>query len=108
VGAEAAPTAQTLVGEWIDHCTKRPPGAVIGQVAKQVKSLLDEGVDYQDVRRGLAAWHTKGLHPATLPSVVNEAMNGRNGAPDVPTTTRKVNAGLALAAKYDAMEGGKR
>lgn len=48
--------------------------------------MLAEGIDPDDVRRGLAAWMTKGLHPSTLPSVVNEVMNGngrdsqRNGA----------------------------
>lgn len=69
------PNAQTLVAEWIDHCNRRPPGNVIGQVAKQCKGLLDEGFDYADVRAGLALWHSRGLHPSTLPSVVNEHVN---------------------------------
>lgn len=68
-------TAQTLIAEWIDHCRRRPPGNVIGQVAKQCKGLLDEGFDYDDVRAGLALWHSRGLHPSTLPSVVNEHVN---------------------------------
>lgn len=77
-GRENAPEAATtdvLIGEWIEHCRKRPPGNVIGQVAKQIKNMLGEGIDVEDVRRGLAAWHAKGLHPSTLPSLVNEAMN---------------------------------
>lgn len=68
-------STQTLVAEWIDHCRRRPPGNVIGQVAKQLKGLLAEGFDYDDVRAGLALWHSKGLHPSTLPSVVNEHIN---------------------------------
>lgn len=72
---ETDPTAQALIAEWIDHCRKRPPGRVIGQVAKQLKALLAEGFDYDDVRAGLALWHSKGLHPSTLPSVVNEHIN---------------------------------
>jgi len=69
------PTAQTIIGEWIDHAPKRPPQQVIGQTAKAIAAMLAEGIDPDDVRRGLAAWMTKGLHPSTLPSVVNEVMN---------------------------------
>jgi hypothetical protein len=71
----ATPTAQTLVGEWIDHCSERPPGRVIGQVSKELKALLDEGIDPERVRRALAEWNRKGLHPSTLPSVVHEIGN---------------------------------
>ena len=69
------PTAQTIIGEWIDHAPKRPPQQVIGQTSKAIAAMLAEGIDPDDVRRGLAAWMTKGLHPSTLPSVVNEVMN---------------------------------
>ncbi|MCX5209719.1 hypothetical protein OG689_10535 [Kitasatospora sp. NBC_00240] len=77
-GADAphpAVTAQTLVGEWLDHVPHRPPGNVIGQASKHLKQMLDEGVDPDHIRRGLALWTSKGLHPSALPSVVNEAMN---------------------------------
>lgn len=68
--------AQQIVAAWIERCRKRPPGTVIGQIAKGVKSMLEEGVDPDDVRTGLLEWARKGnLHPATLPSVVNEVMN---------------------------------
>jgi hypothetical protein len=75
VVSDDAPTAQTLVGEWIDHCPERPPGRVIGQVSKELKALLDEGIDPERVRRALAEWNRKGLHPSTLPSVVHEIGN---------------------------------
>lgn len=68
-------TAQTIVGEWIDRCAKRPPKNVIGQMAKQIRQLLDEGIDPDDIRRGIAEWMTKQLHPSTLPSIVNDVMN---------------------------------
>jgi hypothetical protein len=84
-------TAQTLIAEWLDHCRKRPPQRVIGQVAKELGLLLAEGQDVEDVRRGLAHWHAAAKHPSTLASFVNEAMNGsssgRKGAgPSVPAT----------------------
>jgi hypothetical protein len=74
-------TAQTIVSEWIDRCRKRPPGQEIAKVGKSVKTMLAEGIDPDDVRRGVAAWMAKGLNPSTLPSVVNEVMNSRPGAP---------------------------
>jgi hypothetical protein len=79
--AEAAPnepelvSAQTIVAEWIDHCTKRPPGQTIGQTSKQIKNLLQEGIDPDDIRRGLSRWMAKGSAPSAIPSFVNEAMN---------------------------------
>jgi hypothetical protein len=76
-----APTAQTLVAEWIEHCDSRPPGRVVGQVAKELKALLDEGIEPQRVRAALAEWNRKGLHPSTLASVVHEITNRRPTAP---------------------------
>jgi len=69
------PSAQDLVAEWIDHCDARPPKAVIGQIAKHVKAMLAEGIEFDRVRSGLAEWNRKGLHPSTLPSVVHEVAN---------------------------------
>ncbi|MFE7128917.1 hypothetical protein [Streptomyces sp. NPDC057617] len=69
-------TAQTIVGEWLERTPKRPPSTVIGQMAKHIRVLLDDdGIHPDDIRRGIARWMQKGLHPATLPSVVNEVMN---------------------------------
>jgi hypothetical protein len=77
--ADPDATAQTLIGEWIDHCRKRPPDRVIGQVGKELRLLLSEGHDVADVRAGLARWHSEAKHPSTLASFVNEAMNGSGG-----------------------------
>jgi hypothetical protein len=76
-GADAprTDTAQAIVGEWLDHCRKRPPANVIGQTSKAVKQMLEEGIAADDVRRGMSTWRNKGLHPSALASCVNEAMN---------------------------------
>lgn len=78
-GQEIAPTgeatAQVIVGEWLDRCSTRPPGQVIGQVSKHIKALLAEGYEPDLVRRSVAEWKAKGLHPSTLPSVLNEMAN---------------------------------
>ena len=90
--------AQTLIGEWVSHCEERPPGRVIGQVSKEIKTMLDEGIDYERVRAGLAEWNRKGLHPSTLASVVHEIANKK--ATSKPSTTdQRVRDGLALAQR---------
>ncbi|MEU6535560.1 helix-turn-helix domain-containing protein [Streptomyces sp. NPDC047000] len=78
---DAPVTAQTIVGEWLDRCTERPPSRVVGQMAKEIRILLDEDRIHPDhIRRGIAHWMQRGLHPATLPSVVNEVMNAAGPA----------------------------
>ena len=94
-------TAATLVGRWIDHCNARPPGNVIGQVGKHLAAMLAEGIDPAAVEAGLAAWHAKGLHPATLPSVVNEV--ALNPPSPLASNRRRLSPGdqaLALIAEY--------
>lgn len=75
VGPDTPITAQTIVGEWLERCTTRPPSRVIGQLAKEIRLLLADGIHPDWIRRGIATWMRKGLHPSTLASVVNEAMN---------------------------------
>jgi hypothetical protein len=84
VGAtEAAPQeaatigANTIVAEWLERVNKRPPSNVIGQTSKQIKKLLDEGIDADDIRAGLALWMRKGSAPSAIPSFVNQAMNAQ-------------------------------
>ena len=84
--ASDGPTAQTLVAEWIDHCRERPSSRVVGQVAKEVGGLLNDGLPYEAVRAGLQQWQIRGLHPSTIASVVHEMRNG-SGRPARPTTT---------------------
>ncbi|QBI56854.1 hypothetical protein EKD16_25570 (plasmid) [Streptomonospora litoralis] len=101
------PTAQTIVAEWLERTPSRPPGQVIGQMSKLIKQMLDEGVDPDDIRRGIATWMSKGLHPATLPSVVNEVINtvvAFPGGGRPSTTDQRVGDALELARKYAAQE----
>lgn len=68
-------TAQTLLAEHVRACHRRPPERVRGQLARETKALLDEGYEPDAVRAGLAIVRDRGLHPSTLPSAVNEALN---------------------------------
>lgn len=92
-------TAQTLVREWIDHCAKKPPRRVVGHVARQLGELLGEGVAYDDVRAGLAAWWRKGSNPSALPSFVNQAMNAQALVPAraAPRTSGDIDWDAAMA-----------
>jgi hypothetical protein len=98
---DMAPTAQTLVAEWIDHCPERPPGRVIGQIAKELKTMLDEGVSPERVRSGLAEWNRKGLHPSTLASVVHEITNRKPTARSQQATDDLFSAAMERAIERD-------
>lgn len=82
--SDGAPSANggKLIKEHIDACRKRPPERVVGQLAKHVGEMLAEGIDPDDIRAGLAKFREKGdLHPSTLSSLVNAAMNAPRRAP---------------------------
>jgi hypothetical protein len=107
-------TAQTILAEYLERVAKRPPKSVIGQVAKHAKQMLEEGIDPDDIRRGLSLWMAKGLHPNTIPSVVNEAMNARpaavsnvialaSGQP-LPGPDTNLAGWAAVAASFDSSE----
>ncbi|MFE0727903.1 hypothetical protein ACFW2X_06565 [Streptomyces antibioticus] len=83
--SDAPVTAQVIVGEWLERCAVRPPSRVIGQMAKEIRVLLDDdGIHPDWIRRGIAHWMTRDLHPSTLPSLVNSAMNTQ-AAPSAPS-----------------------
>lgn len=73
--ASAAPSAQAIIGAWLDTLSTRPPGRVIGHLAKEVKALLDEGQDHEQVTAAVHEWNRRGLHPSTLPSVLHGLRN---------------------------------
>ncbi|PSL02871.1 helix-turn-helix protein [Haloactinopolyspora alba] len=99
------PTAKDLIAEWIDHrgADDKPTGNVKGQISKRIKALLEEGVSYDRVRRGLQLWDEKRMHPSTLDSFVDQASApARTGAG--PATSDQRAAGVrtlgdALRAK---------
>lgn len=72
---EPAPTAQTLIAEYIDGMTHKPPGRVIGHLSKEIKNLIDEGYEYEHVRQATILWSQKNLSPGTLPSFLNQVIN---------------------------------
>jgi Helix-turn-helix domain len=76
-GADAPPTAQSILREYIDACRQRPPGQYVNHLGRVVKGLLDEGFDEADVRKAMAKMRSKGMHPSTLPSLVNDVINGQ-------------------------------
>ncbi len=73
--------ANTIVAEWIDRCAKRPPSNVIGRVASQIKKLLNDDIEPDDIRRGMSLWLKRGADPSAIPSFVNQAMNAAAGRP---------------------------
>lgn len=115
VGATTTATepasADTIVGEWIDRCTKRPPGSVIGRVGKQIKQLLADDITPDDIRRGLAKWMAKGADPSSIPSFVNQAMNAAPSnvialpGQTLPGTDTKVAGWMALAEQLRQQGG---
>ncbi|MFF2522473.1 helix-turn-helix domain-containing protein [Streptomyces liangshanensis] len=110
-------TAQVIVAEWLERCAGRPPSRVIGQLSREIRILLDEDRIHPDhIRRGIATWMTKGLHPSTLASVVNEVMNAVASAPaahqapsnnlyDPASGTTVFDRARARAAARAAQEG---
>lgn len=97
-------TTEAIIANWLESCRKRPPGNVIGQVGKHVKTMLGEGLDPADVRAGLDHWQRKGMNPSALPGVVNEIMNSgpasARASPNGSTTDRKLAQNVANVEAY--------
>lgn len=94
-------TAQTIVGEWIERCAQRPPQRVIGQLSKEIKALLDEGIHPDHVRAGVAEWMTRNAHPSTLASFVNGVMNARAAKQGAAPTSNGSGSQLPPRGSYD-------
>jgi hypothetical protein len=71
-------SAADLAAEYAADCAHRPPGEVLGQLERQVGGLLNEGFEPGVLRTALDRLRAKGLHPRTLPSLVNEIVNAPN------------------------------
>lgn len=93
---EPEPTTQTLVAEYIDGMAQKPPGRVIGHLAKEIKNLLDEGYEYEQVRQATILWSQKNYSPGTLPSFLNQAINTPRS-----TTSDITERAARLQALYD-------
>lgn len=70
--------AGTIIADWIDTLNHRPPERVIGQMAREVRKLLEEGFDPAVVSAAVGSVSVKGLHPSTVSSEVNTILNGSN------------------------------
>jgi hypothetical protein len=101
--------AETIIRAWMADCAKQPPARIVNDVGRQIAALLAEGIDPADVTEGVRLWQRKGLHPTTLPSVVNQIMNTPRDQPSnviaLPqdrrpsTTDQRVADALALGAQ---------
>ncbi|MEV1026637.1 hypothetical protein [Streptomyces sp. NPDC050264] len=78
--APAAASTQQLIAEYAAACAHRPPRDVLGHLGRETAKLLAEGIPADHIRAGLTRHRIKGLHPSTLPSLVNEAMNAASPA----------------------------
>ncbi|MFJ2195336.1 hypothetical protein [Streptomyces violaceusniger] len=90
-------SAQQLIGEYAAACAHPPPKDVTGHLGRQVRKLLDEGIDPAHIRAGLERHRAKGLHPSVLPSLVHEAMNA---TPATPAAHRPWTNPTDIAAAY--------
>jgi hypothetical protein len=83
----------------------------VNDVGRQVAALLAEGIDPTDVAEGVRLWQQRGLHPNTLPSVVNQVMNTPSPEPSnvvalradrrPSTTDQRVADAFALADELE-------
>jgi hypothetical protein len=99
-----APSARSLVAEWIDHERNEkhadPPKRVVGMVSKGLRELLDEGQPYDRVRAGLVAWAQSQQHPSTLATFVHRVGQTSRRS----TTDTAVRQGLDLVARFESIE----
>lgn len=110
--ATVAPNAGVILAAYIDRCAVRPPGRVVGQLAKIIKELLDDSIPPRAIWNGLLAWGAKGSAPIALPGFVNAAANQAAIAASVPApsttdarATSILEAGRRLQARMDAEAG---
>lgn len=94
VAADAA-NAGVIVKAWIDGMRTRPPERVIGQTAREVRLLLDQGFPPGVVLEACRSVTAKGLHPSTIASEVNLLLNPPTATRRGPATAQDRVSGLA-------------
>lgn len=90
----AEPNAGQIVTAWIDTLRIRPPERVIGQTAREVRLLLDQGFPPRVILEACKSVSSKGLHPSTLASEVNMLVNPPTRNTKGPATAEQRMAGL--------------
>lgn len=96
VGLSAATelSTQTLLAEYIDEARARgcePPARVKGQLARELKNLIEEGQPGWALRAALRVLLVKALGPSQLASCVQQVQLEQSGA------GRRTGAGLSAA-----------
>lgn len=94
VPAADAANAGQIVTAWIDGLRTRPPERVIGQTAREVRMLLDQGFPPKVVLEACRSVSAKGLHPSTIASEVNMLVNPPTRNTKGPATAEQRMAGL--------------
>lgn len=100
-----APTAQTILASFIDWV--RDNGGELtertkGQLAPQIRNLLDQDVPDRYIRSGLADWYVSGHNPQTFDSFANTA---RNAAAIARAKQNRAKNGSAAAPGPDRARG---
>jgi hypothetical protein len=110
VGANAPtaqPSAQEIVAHYIDDARDlgyEPPRRVVGQIARQVGELLDEGQPPDLITAALVLMTERRLHPSTLPTLIGEAALG----PARRRQERDPDLDGALAAAQRGIDSARR
>ena len=89
--------AGQIVKAWIDGMRTRPPERVIGQTAREVRLLLDQGFPPGVVLEACRAVSSKGLHPSTIASEVNVMLN--------PPTVSRTRGPATAADRVSGLAG---
>ena len=106
VAPPESPGSQEIVAGYVDAVKALgapAPSRIVGQVARSVKELLDEGVDPSVVERAVALMTERRLHPSTLASLVLEAAAGPR-QPAAPPM--RYGRGLTTRQILDMTQGG--
>lgn len=62
-----------IINDWQEASSKPIPGKVVADVKAQIAPMLQQGIDPNDIRAGLAEWW-QGIYPAsTIPNYVARA-----------------------------------
>lgn len=97
--APATVSAKVLIGEYVAACAERPPSSFLGHLGREVRTLLAEGINPDHIRAALVRQRTKGVHPTTLPSLVNEVMNATSRSAPRQAWTNPADAAAAYGGQ---------
>jgi hypothetical protein len=94
--------AHRIVNAWTEAAEKKPPARVVLDATAQIQAMVNEGIDPDDISRGIAEWWS-GKYPAsTIPNYVARAQQG----PKIPaaTGTQRAMVGMELVRQLEEEE----